>query len=69
MSMEEDPRRDEVLTLEEASELLKLSRSTLYNLARRGKVPARKVGRSWRFVKLNLIRWLESKDKNMINNA
>ena len=61
--MEESQRSDEVLTLKEASELLKLSKSTLYSLARKGKVPARRVGRSWRFVKFNLIRWLETKER------
>lgn len=66
--MEESQRNDEVLTLKEASELLKLSKSTLYNLAREGKVPARRVGRSWRFVRLNLIQWLGSKGTNMIDN-
>lgn len=66
--MEESQRSDEVLTLKEASELLKLSKSTLYNLAREGKVPARRVGRSWRFVRLNLIQWLGSKGTDMVNN-
>jgi len=51
---------DEILTLEEASQLLKLSRSTVYSLARRRKIPAFKLGRSWRFVKAYLIKWLEA---------
>ena len=59
--MEESRRNEEVLTLKETSEFLKLSKSTLYNLARKGEIPARRVGRSWRFVKLHLLRWLESK--------
>lgn len=50
---------DEILTLEEASRLLKLSKSTIYNLAQRKKMPGYKVGRSWRFVKAYLIKWLE----------
>ena len=49
---------DEILTLEEASRLLKLSKSTVYNLAQRRKLPAQKLGRSWRFVKAYLIKWL-----------
>ncbi|MBI4335565.1 MAG: helix-turn-helix domain-containing protein [Candidatus Omnitrophica bacterium] len=49
---------DEILTLEEASRFLKLSRSTLYNLAQRKRLPAHKVGKSWRFVRSNLIKWL-----------
>jgi len=66
--MEESQRSDEILTLKEASELLKLSKSTLYNLARKGKIPARRVGRSWRFVRFNLIQWIGSKEADKINN-
>lgn len=50
---------DEILTLEEASRFLKLSKSTVYNLAQNRKIPANKIGKSWRFVKSYLIRWLE----------
>ncbi len=58
--MDEIHASEEVLTLQEASEFLKLSKSTLYALARKGEVPARKIGRSWRFTKLSLLRWLEA---------
>lgn len=64
--MEENQINDEVLTLREASEFLKISKSTLYNLARTGKVPARRVGRSWRFVRLNLLKWLETSRSHRI---
>lgn len=50
---------DEILTLEEASRLLKLSRSTVYSLVQKKKIPAFKLGRSWRFVKAYLMKWLE----------
>ena len=54
---------DEILTLEEASRFLKLSKSTVYNLAQRKKIPAQKIGRSWRFVKAGLQKWLEGGGK------
>ena len=50
---------DEILTLEEASRFLKLSKSTLYSLVQQKKIPALKLGRSWRFVKAYLLKWLE----------
>ncbi|MBN3038789.1 MAG: helix-turn-helix domain-containing protein [Candidatus Omnitrophica bacterium] len=59
--MNEIRAHEEVLTLEEASAFLKLSKSTLYNLARKGEVPVRKIGRSWRFSKASLLKWLENK--------
>jgi len=42
---------DKVMTIEELSKYLKISRSTLYKLAQEGKLPAQKVGRYWRFRK------------------
>ncbi len=39
----------EVLTIDELSEYLRISKSSLYKLAQEGKVPGQKVGRHWRF--------------------
>jgi excisionase family DNA binding protein len=52
----------EVLTFEEAKRYLKISSSTLYRLVQRKKIPASKVGRSWRFRKERLIAWLEKQE-------
>ena len=41
--------RADVLTASEASALLGIPRSTLYELARRGALPARQIGRRWIF--------------------
>jgi len=43
--------RDNVASLREAAELLHLPRSTVSELARRGQLPARKVGRRWVFLR------------------
>ena len=48
------------LTLEEAAQYLKIGKSTLYNLARKGKVPAHKMGRVWRFDAEELDEWLKA---------
>jgi excisionase family DNA binding protein len=48
----------EWLTLEELAHYLKRGRSTLYKMAREGKIPARKIGRSWRFDREEVDRWL-----------
>lgn len=39
----------EWLTLDELSQYLKVSRAYLYKAAQEGQIPAKKVGRSWRF--------------------
>jgi excisionase family DNA binding protein len=41
--------RSDVLTATEASALLGIPRSTLYDLARRQELPARQIGRRWIF--------------------
>jgi excisionase family DNA binding protein len=41
--------RADVLTASEASALLGIPRSTLYDLARRQELPARQIGRRWIF--------------------
>jgi len=47
----------EILTLEEAAKMLKISEYTLRRYARRGAVPARKIGGQWRFSKEELLNW------------
>ncbi len=50
--------RMEVLTVPEVARLLSLSEITVYRLAKLGKIPARKVGRCWRFSKQAIEKWL-----------
>jgi len=48
----------DVLTIEELSLYIKISKSTLYKLVREGKIPCQKVGRHWRFKKDAIDSWL-----------
>jgi excisionase family DNA binding protein len=45
-----------ILTFKEAAQTLKLGKRTLYDLVRRGKVPAAKFGHEWRFEESTLLR-------------
>ncbi|MEX2551536.1 MAG: helix-turn-helix domain-containing protein [Actinomycetota bacterium] len=45
----------EVLTADEAAELLRVSTKTVLGLARQGALPGEKVGRAWRFVRSDLL--------------
>jgi len=47
-----------VLTTEEAAEFLRLAPFTVRDYARRGILPARKVGKAWRFYMPDLLAWL-----------
>ncbi|MCX7923200.1 MAG: methyltransferase domain-containing protein [Clostridia bacterium] len=52
----------EILTMEEAAELFGVSVKTFIKLLKEEKVPARKIGREWRFSRNALIDWLSSGD-------
>ena len=52
--------RDEVMTAREVADLLKMPVSTIYELARRGELPARRLGRTWRFLRPRLEQLLSS---------
>jgi excisionase family DNA binding protein len=45
----------EVLTTEEAADLLRVSTKTVLTLVRHGDLPGEKVGRAWRFVRTDLL--------------
>ena len=58
MKRAETKTEHEVLTLEEAAALLRLCSHTLAKRAKAGAVPGRKIGREWRFVRSELLRFI-----------
>jgi excisionase family DNA binding protein len=57
-----------ILNIAQAVEFLGVSEKTLIKLLREEHIPARKIGREWRFSKEALINWLSSGDScNYIN--
>lgn len=56
---------DEILTLKEVAEHLKLAEKTAYRLAAEGKLPGFKVGGSWRFQKVDVEAWIEKQKKDV----
>jgi len=54
---------DEILTLKEVAEYLKLAEKTAYRLAAEGKLPGFKVGGSWRFKREDVLQWIEEQKK------
>ena len=53
----------EILTIEEAAELLKIGKRSIYKLAMAKKIPAKKVLNKWRFVRNDLIKWVSDGGK------
>jgi len=48
----------ELMTVQELADYLRVTGKTIYRLLRRGRIPATKVGRSWRFDKASVDEWL-----------
>lgn len=46
--------RDEAMTAREVADLLRMPISTVYELARKGVLPASRLGRTWRFLRPRL---------------
>ena len=55
----QEPESD-VLDIDEAAALLKVSDRTLWTLAREGAVPSRRVGKQFRFSKALLLEWVRN---------
>ncbi|MCG7876038.1 MAG: helix-turn-helix domain-containing protein [Candidatus Thiodiazotropha endolucinida] len=51
---------NQVLTVKEVAEYLKVNDRTVYRMAANGKIPAFKVGSSWRFKLQELEAWIAS---------
>lgn len=58
------PSPDDILSLEEASRLLKLSVRTTQKLVASGKLPMRRAGHQWRVRRGALLAWLDGRDPN-----
>jgi excisionase family DNA binding protein len=52
-------KRDEIMTMDELAEYLKISKSTLYKLATEDKLPGEKIGKRWRFHKDAVDEWVK----------
>ena len=50
---------DKLMTVEQIAEYLQVDEYTIYAWARKGKMPAFKVGRFWRFRTEDIDKWLE----------
>jgi excisionase family DNA binding protein len=50
---------DEILTLPELAQLLKVAEKTVYTMAQKGELPAFKVRGQWRFKRSDLDQWIE----------
>jgi excisionase family DNA binding protein len=54
---------DTLLTVIEVAGLFKVSKMTVYNLVKSGKLPAIKIGNTFRFKRENILTYLEQQTK------
>lgn len=59
---------DEILTVKELAEYLKIAKKTAYRFVSEGKIPSFKVGSAWRFRKAEIDRWIAAQEKTSIKN-
>ena len=50
---------ENILGIEGLAKYLDVSKSTLYKLAKEGKLPGQKVGKHWRFRQETIDKWLD----------
>lgn len=60
---------DEILTIDEVAAYLKSGKRTVYRLASSGKIPAFKLGGTWRFRRAELDQWIASQIGEATNSA
>jgi excisionase family DNA binding protein len=60
---------DEILTLPEVAQLLKVAEKTVYTLAQKNQLPAFKVGGQWRFQRTDINRWIEQQKASTRNEG
>ncbi len=53
----------EVITPNEVAALLRIHVKTVYRLAEEGQIPGKKIGRSWRFLKRNVLELITSDEE------
>lgn len=51
--------QDQLLSIKQVAEYLQLEKTTIYAWAQQGRIPAIKIGRTWRFRQVDLDAWLE----------
>lgn len=52
-------KSQEIMTIADVAKYLKISTKTMYRLAEQDKIPAFKVGGSWRFTKQKIDEWIK----------
>ena len=58
----------EILTLKQVADFLKVTERTIYRLAAAKKIPAFRVGGTWRFSKAEISQWIQRQSEGGKND-
>lgn len=61
--------KDSVMTVRELAGYLRMKPVTIYKHAQEGKIPAFKVGSTWRFKRKTIDGWIAEQEKEVNNRA
>lgn len=59
----------EILTLDDVANYLKVGKRTVYRLAAGKKIPAFKVGGTWRFSRIDIDSWIKQQSMETLESA
>src|SRR4029077_17504232 len=62
-------RMEEIMTPSEVAALLKIHLKTVYKLAERGVIPGNRIGRSWRFIRSDVLELVSTKPMGLADGA
>jgi excisionase family DNA binding protein len=65
--LEQSNKKDELLTIDEAAKLIKLSKATIYGLVHKKSIPHCKKGKRLYFQKSELLEWIQSGRKATVD--
>lgn len=69
ITMSTSTSEGEILTIKQVADYLKVTQRTIYRLAAAKKVPAFKVGGSWRFSRADIDNWIKQQSMEKIETS
>ncbi len=60
---------EQILTVKQVADYLKVNERTVYRMATAGKIPAFKVGASWRFKQTEIEKWIKEQSNDSNGNT
>ncbi|HHH0339048.1 TPA: helix-turn-helix domain-containing protein [Yersinia enterocolitica] len=67
--MHKDSEQGEILTVKQVAEYLKVTEKTIYRLVSAKKIPAFKVGGTWRFSSSSIDSWIKQQSINVLDHV